>query len=324
MTDGTGVIGTGVVSAGPVTGRGRATRAAVRAGLNHGWIELKHCFTMLEDTLEILPIPLVSVAILLAVNAKHKLLPGTHTSLGSTILAGMVVVNVGLNGIIGLGVRLTAEREDGTLLRAKATPNGMLGYLTGRIVVVSGTIMLTVVSLLLVGLVPSSGLALGRTATWLTLAWVLALGLLATLPFGAVLGSLFPSTRSGVNVIMIGTFGLAAISGILYPITQLPTWLQWAGQACDGAIPASEGQNVSEVVYNRIAMLRAERGVSRRQLADALGVHYQTIGYLERSEYSPSLYLALRIAEYFEIPVEVIFSTVPFPRLGSGKGSASA
>jgi DNA-binding XRE family transcriptional regulator len=81
---------------------------------------------------------------------------------------------------------------------------------------------------------------------------------------------------------------------------------------------------VSEVVYNRIAMLRAERGVSRRHLADALGVHYQTIGYLERGEYSPSLYLALRIAEYFEIPVEVIFSTAPFPRLGSSKDSASA
>jgi DNA-binding XRE family transcriptional regulator len=80
---------------------------------------------------------------------------------------------------------------------------------------------------------------------------------------------------------------------------------------------------VSEVVYYRIAMLRAERGVSRRQLADALGVHYQTIGYLERGEYSPSLYLALRIAEYFEVPVEVIFSTVAFPRLGS-KDSASA
>jgi putative transcriptional regulator len=81
---------------------------------------------------------------------------------------------------------------------------------------------------------------------------------------------------------------------------------------------------VSEVVYNRIAMLRAERGVSRRQLADTLGVHYQTVGYLERGEYSPSLYLALRIAEYFEIPVEVIFSTTPFPRLGSSKDSASA
>jgi len=75
---------------------------------------------------------------------------------------------------------------------------------------------------------------------------------------------------------------------------------------------------VSEVIYNRIAMLRAERGISRRQLAEALGVHYQTVGYLERGEYSPSLHLALRIAEYFEVPVEVIFATEPFPRIGAG------
>lgn len=74
---------------------------------------------------------------------------------------------------------------------------------------------------------------------------------------------------------------------------------------------------MSETVYNRIAMLRAERGISRRELADALGVHYQTIGYLERGEYSPSLYLALKIAQYFEVPVEVVFSVTAFPRLGS-------
>ena len=74
--------------------------------------------------------------------------------------------------------------------------------------------------------------------------------------------------------------------------------------------------SAAEVVYNRIAMLRAERKVSRRELADALSVHYQTVGYLERGEYSPSLYLALRIAEFFEVSVEVLFSTKPFPRLG--------
>jgi putative transcriptional regulator len=75
---------------------------------------------------------------------------------------------------------------------------------------------------------------------------------------------------------------------------------------------------MTETIYNRIAMLRAERGISRRQLAEALTVHYQTVGYLERGEYSPSLYLALRIAAYFEVPVEVIFSTEPFPRIGTG------
>lgn len=73
----------------------------------------------------------------------------------------------------------------------------------------------------------------------------------------------------------------------------------------------------NDTVHNRIAMLRAERGISRRQLADALGVHYQTVGYLERGEYSPSLELALRIASHFDVPVEVIFSLEPFPRLGT-------
>jgi len=71
-----------------------------------------------------------------------------------------------------------------------------------------------------------------------------------------------------------------------------------------------------DVVHNRIAMLRAERGVSRRDLADALGVHYQTIGYLERGEFSPSLHLALRIAAYFDVPIEIVFSLKPFKRLG--------
>lgn len=72
----------------------------------------------------------------------------------------------------------------------------------------------------------------------------------------------------------------------------------------------------TDAVFNRIAMLRVERGISRRDLADALGVHYQTVGYLERGEYSPSLHLALRIASYFEVAVEVVFATKPFKRLG--------
>lgn len=76
---------------------------------------------------------------------------------------------------------------------------------------------------------------------------------------------------------------------------------------------------MSEAIYNRIAVLRAERGISRRELADALGVHYQTIGYLERGEYNPSLHLALRIARYFEVSVEVVFSTEPFPRIGAAE-----
>ena len=72
---------------------------------------------------------------------------------------------------------------------------------------------------------------------------------------------------------------------------------------------------VEERVFNRIAVMRADRKVSRRELAEALGVHYQTVGYLERGEYSPSLHLALRTARFFEVPVESVFSLDDFPRL---------
>ena len=71
-----------------------------------------------------------------------------------------------------------------------------------------------------------------------------------------------------------------------------------------------------EQVRNRLAVLRADLGVSRRQLAEALGIHYQTMGYLERGEYAPSLHLALRIARYFEVPVESVFSLDGFAPLG--------
>ncbi len=63
-----------------------------------------------------------------------------------------------------------------------------------------------------------------------------------------------------------------------------------------------------ERVINRIEELRLAAGISRQQLADAVGVHYQTVGYIERGEYSPSLVLALQIAKVLGTAVENIFS----------------
>jgi putative transcriptional regulator len=77
-----------------------------------------------------------------------------------------------------------------------------------------------------------------------------------------------------------------------------------------------------ETIHHRIPMLRAERGMSRRELADAVGVHYQTIGYLERGEYAPSLALAFRIAAVFELPLTEVFSDHPFPTIREVLASA--
>jgi putative transcriptional regulator len=67
-------------------------------------------------------------------------------------------------------------------------------------------------------------------------------------------------------------------------------------------------RNPEEPVYNRIEEARFDLGLSRQDLADKVGVHYQTIGYLEREEYSPSLVLALRIAKALNKEVSELFS----------------
>jgi putative transcriptional regulator len=72
-----------------------------------------------------------------------------------------------------------------------------------------------------------------------------------------------------------------------------------------------------DCVFNRIALFRADAQVSRKQLADAVGVNAQTIGYLERGDYKPSCELALKIAGHFGVPVEAIFALQPFRPLAN-------
>lgn len=72
-----------------------------------------------------------------------------------------------------------------------------------------------------------------------------------------------------------------------------------------------------EILYNRLAALRAERGLSRADLGTAVGVNPQSIGFIERGDYGPSLELALKIAQVFELPVEAIFSLAPLSPLST-------
>ena len=94
------------------------------------------------------------------------------------------------------------------------------------------------------------------------------------------------------------------------------------------SLDGKSGARNGDQLYNRISVLRAERALSRQALADALGINYQTVGYLERGDYNPSLELAFRISEFFHLPVEAIFSRTPFKPLseqvyGSGERRGS-
>lgn len=71
-------------------------------------------------------------------------------------------------------------------------------------------------------------------------------------------------------------------------------------------------------LHNRIALFRAERGVSRPDLAKAVGVSDQTMAYVERGDYKPSLELAMRIAQQFGVSVEMLFSFQHFEPIAMG------
>ncbi|WCZ32069.1 helix-turn-helix transcriptional regulator [Corynebacterium massiliense] len=68
----------------------------------------------------------------------------------------------------------------------------------------------------------------------------------------------------------------------------------------------------SKPIHNRVRVLRVERDMSRAQLAEEIEVNPQTVGALERGDHSPSLDLAFRICEVFELPVEAVFSRTAF------------
>lgn len=131
---------------------------------------------------------------------------------------------------MGVANKLALDREDGTLLRAKALPQGMLAYLVARSVM---TVLSALLSLLLVltpGFFIVPGLENMEGTDFVTLGWVLVLGFLAIAPLGAVIGAMVKSPAAAFGLTLLPLLVIVAISGIFLPISVLPEWLQWIGQ----------------------------------------------------------------------------------------------
>lgn len=58
---------------------------------------------------------------------------------------------------------------------------------------------------------------------------------------------------------------------------------------------------------NRIEEIRKERGIRQDEFAKLMGVSRQTISSLETGRYNPSIYLAYKIAKYFNLTIEEVF-----------------
>jgi ABC-2 type transport system permease protein len=197
-----------------------------RLGIARGGIEVRHALTYWPDLFQNLFLTVIQLVVLFLMRGHH--VPGTTFSLGSLTLPSVIGMSFALGGLLGVVGLIAVDREDGTLLRAKATPDGMAAYVIGRITHIAVTTLVGLVLTLLLGLLAFPGVRL-TVPGLATLAGVAVLGLLATIPIGITLGSLLPNPRF-IPLVLLPFGALTAISGIFYPITHLPGWLQGIGQ----------------------------------------------------------------------------------------------
>jgi ABC-2 type transport system permease protein len=204
------------------------TLHAVGLGVRRGWTEFVLSLRSAQDQGFYLFTGLGTLVYLWF--NRNTEIEGTSLLYPTVALPGILAALAAFGVVIGPAFALAMEREDGTLLRHKALPHGMQGYVTGQVVYHS----LGLLPMLLVILVPSSllfdGVMPRGAGGWLTVLWVLTLGLLATLPLGMILGAVVPGTQK------VGTWGMlpvvvvTAISGIFFPVQALWGWVQVVAQ----------------------------------------------------------------------------------------------
>ncbi|MFE2756257.1 ABC transporter permease [Actinosynnema sp. NPDC059335] len=201
---------------------------AVRLGVDRGVREFRHSLGSSDQLYNLF----LSVGFLTVLwFQRDSPVEGSGITLAALTLPGMLGMGIVFGSLVGPAGQLSVNREDGTLLRAKAVPHGMLGYLVGRTVQTSldsltGLLVVLVPGLFLVNVFADAGVGgvLGLVA-------VLALGMASMLPWGAVAGSITKSPGGAMGITMLPMMGIVAISGIFYPITALPGWVQGVAQA---------------------------------------------------------------------------------------------
>jgi ABC-2 type transport system permease protein len=201
---------------------------AVRLGLRRGWTEFKQSVRSAQDQGYYLFTAAGVLGYLLI--RRNTEVEGTDLLLPSVALPSIVAALVAFGVVIGPAYALAMEREDGTLLRHKAVPHGLVGYFTGQLLFNS----LSLVPQMLVILVPSflifDDLMANGASGWLTVIWVLGLGMLATMPLGMLIGAMVPNTQKVGTWGMLPILVLTGISGIFYPIQALWGWVQIIAQ----------------------------------------------------------------------------------------------
>ena len=200
---------------------------AVRLGIRRGWTEFVQSLRSSQDQWFYLFTASLVVGYLYL--RRDTPVEGTDLMVPSVALPSILGGLLTFGLVIGPAYSLAMEKEDGTLLRAKAVPNGLVGYFSGQLVLHSSSIMPQMVAILVPSFLLFDGL-MADPSGWFTVVWVLVLGLLATLPIGMMIGALVPNAQKVGMWGMLPIMVLGGISGIFFPIQALWGWVQVVAQ----------------------------------------------------------------------------------------------
>jgi ABC-2 type transport system permease protein len=201
---------------------------ALRLGMRRGWLEFVQSLRSPQDQGFYLVTAAMVIGYLLI--RRNDRVEGTDLLVPAVSLPSILGALVVFGSVVGPAYTLAMAREDGTLLRHKVVPHGMRGYFTGQLLLQ----LLGLIPTLLVILVPSfllfDDVMAGGAGGWLTLVWVIVLGMLATIPIGTIIGAVVPSTQKVGTWGMLPVLILGGISGIFFPLQQLWAWVQAIAQ----------------------------------------------------------------------------------------------
>lgn len=201
---------------------------AVTCGARRGRIEFMNSVRAGQDIAYYVLVSVIFLVVLFL--NRNTPVEGTDVSVATFMLPGLIAFQVVFAGAFGIATVLATEREDGTLLRLKSVPYGIVGYVTGQLVRVCLEIAFSMVLVLVPAAFFVPGLMADGPLAALGAVGYLLLGLLAVLPLGFVIGSVFKNPRSvgGWGMLVMG--GIVWVSGIFFPLAAQAAWMQVLGQ----------------------------------------------------------------------------------------------
>lgn len=125
-----------------------------------------------------------------------------------------------------LGNSLAVQQFDGTLKQLAATPLPKTSFFLG----LAGSSVLITIAQMIIMLalgVAAFGIELPDASGWLTMIWVLLLGVPAGCMLGVAITAIIPSARAAPAVIQVPFLVLQFISGVFFQLSTIPAWLQW-------------------------------------------------------------------------------------------------